>query len=84
MAVRRRLIEGDRYRETDREKHIDLDSRGRQVDGDRLVCRHSQTNRDIFAGGQTEKEMIDSPGRDSCVDQTETAVPTRERAVETL
>ena len=65
----------DRYRE----KHIDLDSRGRQVDGDRLVCRHSQTNRDIFAGGQTEKEMIDSPGRDSCADQTETAVPTRER-----
>ena len=42
-------------------------------------CADTVKQTDIFAGGQTEKEMIDRPGRDSCADQTETSVPTRER-----
>ena len=38
-------------------------------------CADTVKQTDIFAGGQTEKEMIDRPGRDSCAEQTGTAVP---------
>ena len=44
MAGRWWQADDDRQKATDREKHIDRDSRGRQVDGDRSVCSHSQTN----------------------------------------